>query len=583
MNKGNNFFKKSKSYTVSVIEFSPENKKENKLSIIDKNDDRGGIDNNGYVHNDDDDDNVKYDYDKIYDFEEAISATQFGSYNWFLLIIILLGHVSTVYSTTTMSYVLPSAECDLHLTNVDKGMLNSMELIGMTLSGFIWGILSDSAGRKNILIIIFGSDTIITIMTAMAQNLNLLIACKFLSGIINGSGVAIMATLAAECHSLYYRASVTIGLGFFYSFAIITLPILAWLIIPTSIHLSLFNGYINLPNWRIFILASSIPGILSFIGFFFTYESPKFLMFQNKNDEALEVFKKIYNKNTGKSFETFPASIIIYNFKLRHYLVVKILKNERPEGFDKPKNDKFSFNEMVINIWNQIIQIFRPPYFLAILLPCVIQFCTAVGVNTIRLWSPQLFASVLEYEKLLGNISNPSTICDILTTTSIINTQNVVADCDEIIMDENIYVNSMIIGAVTCLGYVISGYAVRIIERKWLLVFVYFAGVVTSLILYWSTTSKLMVGVVAIFIAILSTGATAVISVIIDIFPTFLRSTAVSLCMTLGRTGGIFGNSIFAVLLDFNCSISFIVLPTAILISAGLTFLLPRTKGKHLE
>lgn len=33
-----------------------------------------------------------------------------------------------------------------------------------------------------------------------------------------------MATLAAECHSLYYRASVTIGLGFFYSFAIVTLP-----------------------------------------------------------------------------------------------------------------------------------------------------------------------------------------------------------------------------------------------------------------------------------------------------------------------------------------------------------------------
>ena len=156
MNKGNNFFKKSKSYTVSVIEFSPENKKENKLSIIDKNDDRGGIDNNGYVHNDDDDNVKKYDYDKIYDFEEAISATrrffttlitinhsfihsllfvfvEFGSYNWFLLIIILLGHVSTVYSTTTMSYVLPSAECDLHLTNVDKGMLNSMEFIGCYL------------------------------------------------------------------------------------------------------------------------------------------------------------------------------------------------------------------------------------------------------------------------------------------------------------------------------------------------------------------------------------------------------------------------------------------------------------------
>jgi hypothetical protein len=33
---------------------------------------------------------------------------------------------SIVFDTTTMSYILPSAECDLHLSNLDKGILNAM-------------------------------------------------------------------------------------------------------------------------------------------------------------------------------------------------------------------------------------------------------------------------------------------------------------------------------------------------------------------------------------------------------------------------------------------------------------------------
>lgn len=39
----------------------------------------------------------------------------------------------------------------------------------------------------------------------------------------------------------------------------------------------------------------------------FLPESPKFLMAQGRNDEALEAFKAVYAANTGNSKETYPV------------------------------------------------------------------------------------------------------------------------------------------------------------------------------------------------------------------------------------------------------------------------------------
>lgn len=64
------------------------------------------------------------------DFETAINATGFGKFNYVLLLVALIGSLSSSFATTTMSYVIPVAECDLSLTLVDKGMLNGSYYLG---------------------------------------------------------------------------------------------------------------------------------------------------------------------------------------------------------------------------------------------------------------------------------------------------------------------------------------------------------------------------------------------------------------------------------------------------------------------
>lgn len=59
-----------------------------------------------------------------------ICVPGYGKFNYLLLLAVLPASFSSIFSSSAMSYVLPSAECDLQLTMFDKGLLNSMAFVG---------------------------------------------------------------------------------------------------------------------------------------------------------------------------------------------------------------------------------------------------------------------------------------------------------------------------------------------------------------------------------------------------------------------------------------------------------------------
>lgn len=64
------------------------------------------------------------------DFEAAIEATGYGYFNYLLLLVGMPSCIATHYETSTISFLLPSAECDLHLQLNDKGLLNAVTYAG---------------------------------------------------------------------------------------------------------------------------------------------------------------------------------------------------------------------------------------------------------------------------------------------------------------------------------------------------------------------------------------------------------------------------------------------------------------------
>lgn len=64
------------------------------------------------------------------DFETAISACGFGVFNVIIIVCALPCLTSMVFSASVISYVMPTAECDLNLSVMDMGILNAMTYSG---------------------------------------------------------------------------------------------------------------------------------------------------------------------------------------------------------------------------------------------------------------------------------------------------------------------------------------------------------------------------------------------------------------------------------------------------------------------
>lgn len=69
----------------------------------------------------------------------------------------------------------------------------------------------------------------------------------------------------------------------------------------------LYDGYEFRP-WRLLLLIFTVPGMISGLWLYFMPESPKFLLTQDRNEEALEVVRWMYRTNKGKAnHDDFPV------------------------------------------------------------------------------------------------------------------------------------------------------------------------------------------------------------------------------------------------------------------------------------
>ena len=73
--------------------------------------------------------------------EEAIEKTGFGRFNYVLIILTgaVLGCVFV--ETVAINFILPVAQCDLNLSNRDKGILSGIGFTGIIISSHLWGLL----------------------------------------------------------------------------------------------------------------------------------------------------------------------------------------------------------------------------------------------------------------------------------------------------------------------------------------------------------------------------------------------------------------------------------------------------------
>ncbi|KAK9879259.1 hypothetical protein WA026_004109 [Henosepilachna vigintioctopunctata] len=495
-------------------------------------------------------------------FEEAITATKFGTFNIILMLIVIPAGWSSVFENTTMSYVFPSAECDLDLSLEDKGMLNAIAYIGMMSSGFVWGYLCDSFGRRKLLFIGYFTDALLVMMSSLSQSFTFLIIAKFLGGMVINGPFAALTTYLTEVHCAKYRATVQMILGTVFSIAGVFLPLMANFILPADIHFTLFDS-LKIHPWNAFLLFAAFPPLLAGCGFFLLPESPKFLMTNGRNREALEVFKLIYSLNTGKPKDSYPITKLVNEKSANQFESLGLLadvkqstKQKLADGFDGMKS------------------LFVPPLVQKLVLTCTLQMFYMMSLNTLRLWIPQLFQAINDYEYYNNGTSAPlCTMLEVMKPKGI----NATKECVVNTNNSQVYMNVMIISATSVVGTMAAGYLINILGKKKMLFIIGIVSASNSYSLYFATNTNITLILSSIYITVTGVGMIIMLSVIVELFPTNLRTMTISLAMTVARFGAMLGNLLFPVLLKTGCAAPFFTMGSIVLSTSFLSLLLPNT------
>ncbi|GJQ67462.1 hypothetical protein Trydic_g5120 [Trypoxylus dichotomus] len=131
------------------------------------------------------------------DFEGAIENTGYGLFHYILLAVCGLVSTSEEMDVISMSFILPSAECDLNLTTQNKGWLNSIIFVGMMVGAYAWGSVADALGRKKVLIVISFMNALCIVASSFSQTYEMFMLFRFLNGAaLGGSGPVIWSYFA---------------------------------------------------------------------------------------------------------------------------------------------------------------------------------------------------------------------------------------------------------------------------------------------------------------------------------------------------------------------------------------------------
>lgn len=501
------------------------------------------------------------------DFEEAIELTKYGRFHYILLAICGLVSTSEEMDVISMSFILPSAQCDLNLNTQTKGWLNSIIFIGMMAGAYFWGSIADSLGRRKVLIVISFMNGFCIVASSFSQNFEWFMLFRFLNGAALGGSGPVIWSYFAEFQPKSKRGSMLSFMAAFWTFGNLLVAGMAWLIIPT--HIGFVTQYFVYNSWRVFLMFCSVPSFIVAFLLFYLPESPKFLLSRGDHGKALAIFQRIFVTNTGKPPELYPVKELIMDFKLQQEL-------------ENSKNSvRGKYSKMLHGMLDNSKQLFVSPILKFTIISITINFTFHIGYYGLMMWFPELFNRFDEYSRAHpGQDAGVCTVTEYVVNKGISQAEEGVCNSD---IPSAVFMESLISLASALPANLIAILGMDRLGRKFFLIFSTMSAGLCSAGMYFVFNKFHNLVVSAVFSGVISCGNAALDCLITEIFPTNLRATGIAISMVAARMGGIIGNVVIASLLDTYCPApTFIV--AALLIGGGLMCLmLPNTTRTDLS
>ena len=179
------------------------------------------------------------------------------------------------FDTTAIGYVAPSLAKEWGLTKGALGPVFSAGLFGLMIGALVFGPLADRIGRKKIIILSTLAFGIGALVTAFVQDVNTLLAIRFLTGL--GLGGAMPNTIALTSEFSPHRRRATMVMVMFCGFSV-----------GAALGGFLAAGLIPHFGWRsVFIVGGAAPLLLVPILALKLPESVRFLALTGRANERV--------------------------------------------------------------------------------------------------------------------------------------------------------------------------------------------------------------------------------------------------------------------------------------------------------
>ncbi|XP_053949917.1 synaptic vesicle glycoprotein 2A-like isoform X2 [Anastrepha ludens] len=525
-------------------------------------------------------------------FSEALSLTGFGKFNYFLIFICGMILANVLLETAAMGFVLPIAQCDLNLTNQDKGILSAISFAGIITSSHLWGFLADTKGRRRVIRPTLLAGFIVTLLSTFSHRFWVMVMLRFINGFFVSGGSATVYAYLGEFHTDKTRSRAMMGSSFIFAIGAMILPMIAFLVINQDWILPMPFLGIDYKPWRLFLLVCGIPGMLCGLSMFALPESPKFLLAHGREAKAIEVLQKMQRWNGGTE-----------DLKLKH-----ILPEEEQPGSMMQLNNKSASKEnfataFMKSMWNQTVPLFHKQYLRITLIVCNMQFWLYVVTNGMYMWFPHIINSMVEF--MNSHPGEHKQICQIVydkheslyktdgvsgkkkkkkniyinflpknkintNSTNSLQTMECVAK-----LENTTYFYSLIMEILYASSFAFIGLIINRVGKITILfismIFFTSCGLAAVFVVDPSIAAYLYVLFFIVGVAINVLGAATV-----ELYPTQMRAMAICVSLMFGRLGSVVGANIVGALLANNCEMSFVAACAALYICAFLALLIPR-------
>ena len=183
----------------------------------------------------------------------------------------------------------PFLTIDFGLNSIQEGWAYSSLLFGCILGAAVAGRMTDSWGRKRILIFVAIVFAVTSVWSGLAGSLTALVIARLAGGLAVGAASTVSPMYISEVSPAKYRGS---------------LVSMYQLFIVTGILISYFINYllhdIGPDNWRWMFATGAIPSLLFLIMLFFVSETPRYLYLKGEKEKSLAVLEKIGGKELAK-------------------------------------------------------------------------------------------------------------------------------------------------------------------------------------------------------------------------------------------------------------------------------------------